>query len=84
MHSSNTNISLFLHKGISSFIKTSLKTVAIGIGFIATFLLLYFLVTGVTSVFTKSNGTGGEVTMCVCVCVCMCLCVCINLIDVMM
>ena len=49
--------------------KTSLKKVAIGIGIIATFVLLYFLVTGVTSMITKSNGTGGEVNVCVCVCV---------------
>ena len=62
-----TNLCLFIHKGISSFIKTSLKTVTIAIGIIVTFILLYYLVTGVTSVFTKSNGTGGEVTVCVCV-----------------
>ena len=49
--------------------KTSLKKVSIGIGIIATFVLLYFLVTGVTSMITKSNGTGGEVNVCVCVCV---------------
>ena len=71
MHSSVHKPISIIHKGISSFMKTSLKTVVIGIGIIATFLLLYFLITGVASVFTKSYETGGEAALYVCVCVCM-------------
>ena len=58
--------------------KTSLKKVAVGIGIIVTFILLYFLITGVPSMFTKSNGTGGEDNMYVCARVCVCLCVCVS------
>ena len=52
-----TDISLFMHKGLSSFIKTSLK---VGIVGLLASIVLYFLVSGIISVFTKSNGTGGE------------------------
>ena len=52
-----TNLSLFIHKGLSSFIKTSLR---VGIVGLLAIIVLYFLVSGYISEFTKSNGTGGE------------------------
>ena len=52
-----TDISLFMHKGLSSFVKTSQK---VGIVGLLASIVLYFLVSGIISVFTKSNGTGGE------------------------
>ena len=52
-----TNLSLIIHKGLSTFIKTSLK---VGIVGLLAIIVLYFLLYGIISVFTKSNGTGGE------------------------
>ena len=52
-----TNLSLLIHKGLTSFIKTSLK---VGIVGLLAIIVLYFLLSGIISVLTKSNGTGGE------------------------
>ena len=47
----------YLYSGLSSFIMTSLK---VGIVGILAIIVLYFLASGIISVFTKSNRTGGE------------------------
>ena len=51
---------MYLYLDFLSFMKTSLKRVAFGIVGLLAMILLYLLVIGIASVFTKSNGSGSD------------------------